>query len=391
MTRNHWPVSAALTLFLIGLGICHPPPLFQSSFAEPRQSPKASTIQDHKVARPACLAIPDRGAYNGAYIEFGEYEDDVTLEKINAFADLVGKHQAIVAFSNFWGRGHFPGQQAQIIVNSGAIPLIFWNPWDKREDKRQTAFDLDRIAAGQWDAYLDTWAREAHTFGKPILVAWGLEMNGDWFPWSGVFHGAGNAIPGITPTRHQGPEAFKRAYRHVVDRVRRAGALNVSWLFHANNASFPNQPWNRMAAYYPGTDYVDWLAMSAYGKQFTGEYWLSVNQSIAIPYEELAAIDQSKPVLLAEWGIGEFPKQGNKGAWIQEAFATMERRLPRLKGAVFWHERWQNPDLTYSNLHANSSLDALLAYRRGVSRSFWLTEPRYTGDRGQEAPNKATD
>ena len=46
----------------------------------------------------------------------------------------------------------------------------------------------------------------------------------------------------------------------------------------------------------------------------------------------------------------------------------MKTKLPRVKAAVYWHERWQNDDQTYSNLHINSSPEALDAYRKGVSR-----------------------
>ena len=46
---------------------------------------------------PLHLAIPDQCAYTGAYMDFGEGEDDVTLEQIEAFEQAVGKHQAIIA------------------------------------------------------------------------------------------------------------------------------------------------------------------------------------------------------------------------------------------------------------------------------------------------------
>ena len=36
------------------------------------------------------------------------------------------------------------------------------------------------------------------------------------------------------------------------------------------------------------------------------------------------------------------------------------------------HERWQNDDQTYSNLHINSSPEALAAYRTGVANPYWL-------------------
>ena len=51
------------------------------------------------------------------------------------------------------------------------------------------------------------------------------------------------------------------------------------------------------------------------------------------------------------------------------------KKYPRLKAAVFWHERWQNEDDTYSNLRANSTPEALAAFRTGVADPFWLAEP----------------
>ena len=52
-------------------------------------------------------------------------------------------------------------------------------------------------------------------------------------------------------------------------------------------------------------------------------------------------------------------------------------RYPRLKAAVFWHERWQNSDESYSNLRVNSSPGALKAYRQGVANPFWLDHPAF--------------
>ncbi len=323
------------------------------------------------------LAVPQRGAYTGAYVEFGENEDHVTLEAIEGFSSLVGKHQAIVAFSSFWGRGQFPSAQARIVHNAGAVPLILWYPWDSDADRERSRFDLQRILAGAWDGYIDRWAQGARAYGKPLLLSWGLEMNGDWFPWCGVLQGGGTPVPDTDPVRYQGPETYKRAYRYLVERVRAAGADNIQWVFHVNNTPAPPHSWNRMAAYYPGPDYVDWLGMSAYGQQFGEEDWFSVEDMVMGPYAELAAVDPNKPIILAEWGVGEFPKQGSKGDWIKELFARAPRDLPRLKAAVFWHERWQNADLTYSNLRVNSSLEALTAYRAGVANPFWVDQPLY--------------
>ena len=127
--------------------------------------------------------------------------------------------------------------------------------------------------------------------------------------------------------------------------------------------------WNQLAAYYPGADYVDWLALSVYGKQTNGkedDKWCTFKPLMEWPYRELCALDPSKPMMLAEWGVMESRIPGeDKGKWIAEALREMSNaaKYPRLKAAIFWHERWQNNDTSYGSLNA---------YREGVANPFWL-------------------
>jgi hypothetical protein len=342
--------------------------------ARPLAAAGTSSLVESLSSLPT-LAVPTRGAYTGSYAEFGDSEEEVTRDKIEAFASLVDKHQALVGFSNHWGTGHFPTEQVRIVDAYGAVPLIYWNPWERRNDATGGRFTLESIESGTWDGYIDDWARAAREYGKPLLVAWGYEMNGNWFPWCGVFHGGGEPDPAAGPHRHRGPDLYRRVYRHVVDRVRAAGASNISWVFQTNNTPDPAEPWNIMAAYYPGSNYVDWLAMSAYGKQYPGEDWTTVREAFHRPYAELAALDPKQPILMAEWGIAEFPDQGSKAEWIAEALGRMEHEMPRLKGAIFWHDFWRNGDRGDSNLRVDSSPGALRAYREGIARGFWLAEP----------------
>ena len=322
--------------------------------------------------------MPEKGAYTGAYIDFGEGEDHVTRAAIDQFAALVGKPQAIVASSSYWGRGAFPAENMRIIADYGAIPLVYWSPWVPPYEQGKHApagpFSLRHIIAGDCDAYIDQWAAAAKAFGHPLLVSFGCEPNSDWFPWSGLANGADGREP---DGDFAGPEAYKRAYRHAVDRVRAAGADNVRWVFHVNDDSHPDRRWNRMAEYYPGTDYVDWLGMSTYGQLTPGaDDWEEWSDSVDEAYRHLCAIDPAKPIMLAEWGVGEFPDSGDKAEFIHDAFAGLNQgKYPRVKAAVFWHERWQNKDESWSNLRVNSSPGALKAYRQGVANPFWLDRP----------------
>jgi len=331
-------------------------------------------------AAPKRLVVPQRGAYAGAYIDFGATEDDVTLEAIEHFDKLTGKKQAVIGFSSYWGKQSFPAEQLRIVSAYGALPLIYWNPWDYpfKQENEPDKFGLRDILAGKWDAYIDSWGRQAKEFGEPMLVSWGLEMNGIWFPWGGFFYGGGIPVEGTKPVLYQGPETFKKTYRYVVDRVRKTGASNILWVFHPNNTSAPDELWNRMANYWPGADYVDWLGLSAYGKQYPGPDWTPFEIVLPKFYQEICTLDPDKPFILAEWGVGEFPNAGSKAAYIEEALRRYRTEFPRLKASVFWHERWQNGDLSYSNLRVNSSPEALAAYRTGIADEFWLERPQYT-------------
>ena len=328
------------------------------------------------------LQIPQRGAYTGAYCDFGDGEDGVTLESLEKFQGLTGKHLALVAFGSFWARDEFPSEKVALVRSYGAVPLLFWSPWDAPFDQNRgpDRFSLNEILAGKWDAYIDKWADAAAKVPSQFFVSFACEMNGTWFPWSGHFYGKGPPTHGDVnnPSTWPGPETFKKSWRYVVDRARARGATNILWVFQPNNYSYPSIPWNLAAAYYPGPEYVDWLALSVYGKQYNDEDWPPFPPLLQWPYQELCKLDPQKPIMLAEWGVAESHKAGeDKGAWIAGAFQDMSSHYPRLKAAVFWHERWQNKDESYSNLRVNSSRGSLKAYKEGVVNPFWLGRPEW--------------
>ena len=353
------------------------------------QAPTPAEIEAR--AQRSLLGVPEHGMYTGAFADFGDNEDDVTLEKIEAFEAMVGRHQAIIASSSYWGEQTFPKANMRIIARHGSVPLVFWSPWDRpyAEGRGPDKYSLRSILAGEHDAYIDRWADGAKEHVAPIMVSFCNEMNGAWFPWSGLHYGGGTMIPDAKSERYEGPEYFKKAWRYVVDRVRARGAGNVLWVFHTMDYSMPNDGWNMAEQYYPGTEYVDWMGFSLYGNQFPSDNsWAPFAPLFDWPYTELTLLDPKKPIMLCEWGVGEFPSHGDKGGWIRDGFQMMadEKKYPRIKAAVYWHERWQNSANEadesskenagkYSDLRVNSSPGALDAYRKSVASPFFLGEP----------------
>src|SRR2546430_7813657 len=176
---------------------------------------------------PVEVVIPEHGAYTGAFMDFGDEEDDVTLEMIEDFETMVGKHQAIIASSSYWGEQSFPTDNLNVIWRHGSLPLVFWSPWDKpyEEDRGPGKFNLNEIIAGRWDAYIDKWADVARDFGHPLIVVFGVEMNGSWFPWSGSYYGGAGG--GKEDHNFKGAETFRTAYPPVVVQGPGGWAANI--------------------------------------------------------------------------------------------------------------------------------------------------------------------
>ena len=93
-------------------------------------------------------------------------------------------------------------------------------------------------------------------------------------------------------------------------------------------------------------------------------------------YPQLHRINPAKPMILAEWGVGEFPPD-DKADFIRTAFAALKDQYRLFRAAVFWHERWETEAGTFSNLRVNSSPESLAAYREGVADPWWLDKPLF--------------
>ncbi len=315
-----------------------------------------------------------RGCYIGVYPGWGPNEDEVDAQKLYDFQRLSGKGVTVVPFSSFWGQLEVSGRPLIEIDRYGAIPMLRLMPWGKPywQAKSQSIYSLQKIIDGDHDWYLNHWAAVLKNYGKPVLVTFAPEMNGDWFPWAGVFQGGGEARPSGDQQKTDGPEKYAAAFRHIIDLFRSREVKNVQWVFQPSHRSHPNEPWNSMKSYYPGDDYIDWLGVSLYGVQFQDEPWEGFVKLMDAAYADLASISTNKPLMLSEWSVGEWPEKGSKAAWYAEALSSLQIRYPQIKIAIIWHAKWQNKNGTWSNLRIDSSPEALQAYREGVRSDYFI-------------------
>jgi mannan endo-1,4-beta-mannosidase len=248
---------------------------------------------------------------------------------VTAFTNATGAKPDVVMYYSGWYMP-FPTGFATTAANNGAVPLVQMDPDD---------VSVAAIAAGKYDGYLSEYAEAVRAYHHPVILSFGHEMNGPWYPW------------GYTNTS---PAVFVKAWRHIVTLFRALEARNVTWLWTVNiinNAQGtkkippPDQWW-------PGSSYVTWVGIDGYYLKPTWKFAPLFGPTIA-------AVKQltTDPILIAE--TGAVPASGQP-AKITDLFAGI--RLYGLLGFVYF-------DATNSKHQpfGLSSPEAMAAFRKGAS------------------------
>ncbi len=338
--------------------------------------------QNIEMEKEIKLVPPNTGVYHGAFPDMGETEDSVTPERIQQFIDITGKSSAWIYFSNNWFNGiKFPRDEVLLINQYGLLPFIRLMPrsnWNT--DAPDSIYSLQNIIDGKFDEALLKWARDTRSAGVPIMVEFGTEVNGDWFPWCGIYNGGGETSGYGDSTLADGPERFKDAYKHIIDIFAKENVKNVTWAFHVNSGSAPGESWNNFSAYYPGDECIDWIGVSVYGMQNSGDEWKSFNEVLGNSYNKLASVSENKPLAIFEFGVADIPKYGDKAQWIKGALKTIrEGKYPRIKAISYWHSSWENEDGSVTSMRIDSNPESLNVYRTYIADSFFVAFPILSG------------
>ena len=310
-------------------------------------------------------AAPGRALAHGVFVAGPDApEDAVTDARLDAYTAAVGgPGLAYVYLSNNWYYSrHFPAEVARRVQARGAVPVV--RLMLRSSDEAATGPDgsytdmgytLAELAGGTLDGDLTVWAREAAQLPGPLYVEYGTEVNGDWFGWNARWNG-----------KESGTALFVRAYRHLINVVRQAGASNVRWVFHVAAQDDPQTDgqtgWNRLEAYYPGGDVISVLGVSAYGAQTPQDTDVrSLRSQLDVVLPRLGALAPGKPVLLLEFGSAAGASVTPE-TWAGAALGDLlSGRWPQLRGFSWWNSAWQNDDVAAHDTEMRVERQPLLA------------------------------
>ena len=278
-------VCVAAVLVLVAAGMTKvakplnaaPPPVASDA-------PPIGTFSHH----PVVVRLPARPeSYMGAFVKGvpGSYAP------VRALAKATRARLSLALYYSGW-RESFRSVFAFQAAANGTVPFIQIEP---------SKVNMAAIVAGVYDTYLETFATSVANYGaktgKAVIIGFGHEMNGSWYPWG---------------YRHVSPAVFVAAWRHVVTVFRQQGADNVTWLWTVNiidaRDGIPSpQPW------WPGSSYVTWVGIDGYYLQ---PNWIFA--SLFGPTIKAVRALTIDPILIAE--TGSAPSSGQT-AKIANLFA----------------------------------------------------------------------
>jgi mannan endo-1,4-beta-mannosidase len=273
-------------------------------FHDPSPSPRSLQQVQHVSASSAACArpVPIRPPLVGVA------PGPPWGRNLTSFKRATRVHPQIVAEYLPFG-DPYNAAEACSVARAGAELLIQWDPLH---------VSLQRIADGGWDRYVTRFARAVRAAQVPIVLSFGHEMNGNWYPW-----GYTNASP----------RKFVAAWRHLHHLFAKAGARNVTWCWDVNHwipalTRYPNYGISPPRRWWPGARYVNWVGLDAYYETPTDTFRTLFGDTL----RSLRRIAH-KPVLIAETAVAAGPLQTRQ---IRTLFSGLRRT--DLLGAVWFDQ-----------------------------------------------------
>ena len=272
---------------------------------------------------------PMRASYLGVFEEGAP----PSYQPLDNFGKAAGMPPNLVGYFSGWAEP-FDRAFANSVSDHGAVLLVQIDP---------TYAPIAQIAAGDYDNYLRSYADSVRSYGRPVLIGFGQEMNGTWYPWG---------------YNHVSPATFVAAWRHLVNVFRGEGAENVTWLWTINANRPTNSTVPALSSWWPGRQYVTWVGID-------GFYYRSSDTFNSVFGQTIQQVRKftNQPVLLSETAVGPAAEQFIK---IPQLFSGMVRY--RTLGLV-WFDKNQHAGIYHQDWRIEDNQNAEDAFSLGVRDS----------------------
>ena len=266
--------------------------------------------------------------------------------ELDAVATLVNENPSIVMSYKDFSQAA-PIADLNAVDARGATSLITWEPWLwSGNGANQPAYALDRITAGDFDTYIQQWGTALASWGKPVMLRFAHEMNGNWYPWAESANG-------------NGAGDYVAAWRHVHDVVAATGATNVQWVWAPNVPYWGSTP---LSGLYPGAAYVDVVGLDGYnwGTAASWSSWTSPSALFGDGLTALRSLAPGKPIMISETASAE--AGGSKASW-NSALVSYLAAQSDVTAFVWFHHNKEVDWRINSSTSSTSALAAALAAR----------------------------
>ena len=326
----------------------------------------------------AAAVIPDGGGGGTTRkVALGLATPGASIADLDALTASIGQKPAIWAVWSQWGASDsraFPTATANALKDRDIQPMVWWEPVNPGDLTDPTYSRHTNISAGNHDAYIRQWARDARDFGGSMLLRFAHEANNNYFPWSI------NAFD-------NSPATFKDAWRHVVDIFREEDATNVHFVWSiVKKVCSGCNPYTEV---YPGDAYVDVMGFTGYnwGSE-SGKTWTEMDDSFRRVTNKLRQVSD-KPIMVAETGSNSVG--GDKPAWIREGYRKVYAELTDIEAIVYLHADLRSQG--HPDWRLTSPTAALAAYAEIAALSGFSTRSPFRGrvTAAAQAPKKTPD
>jgi mannan endo-1,4-beta-mannosidase len=276
-----------------------------------------STAGHATAAKPVDIHFPAVGVY--------ETNELHSYAGVTAFGQATDTPIKIVTYYTNWGHP-FDTAFATQAASHGAVTLVMWQPYAP----------LQWIAKGHGDKFLRSYAAQVKAFKDPVIIAFGHEMNGCYYPW-------GNC--------RTTSKTFVKAWRHVVHVFRQMDVTNVRWLWEVK-VGHPKL----VQADYPGDKYVNYVGVTGYYTTAKSSF-----KDNLLPTIDLIRKFTHRPMIIGETGIA--PSQ-HRSAQIINLFRGA--RYNHIDAVIYFDVDQKSTSRYNQNWSLGASRASLLAFFRGA-------------------------